>query len=166
MNEIFQRKSIRKYRDKPVSKEDLKKIMSAGMAAPSAGNQQPWHFIAVSKKDSLAELSKVSPYAKMLKDAAAGLIVCGDLDKERHKGYWPIDCSAATQNMLLEITHLELGAVWLGIYPRKDRVKFLKTYFNLPDTIQPFSLISLGYPGEEKPITSRYDESRIHWEKW
>ena len=93
--------------------------------------------------------------------------VLGDLKKERHTGYWVQDCSAAVENLLIEAQHLELGAVWLGIYPREDRVTGLKKLLNIPDDVIPLAVISIGFPAEKKsPSVERFDENRIHLEKW
>ena len=87
MEAIFKRRSIRKYKDEPVSDELIDKLLRAAMAAPSAGNEQPWHFVVVKDKETLKRLSKLSPYASMLKDAPIGIVVCGDLKAEIYKGF-------------------------------------------------------------------------------
>ena len=166
MKEILERRSIRKYTKSPVSKSDIEELLKAAMAAPSAGNQQPWEFVVVKDKTILAEITKVHPYSQMLMQAALAIVVCADTDKEKHKGYWVQDCSAATENILIEAQYLGLGAVWLGVYPREDRVKGVKKILNLPDRIIPLSIISLGHPAEEREPSNRYDKSRIHINKW
>jgi len=166
MKEILSRRSVREYTDKEISTEQINAILHAGMSAPSAGNQQPWHFIVLKDKKKLEELTELSPYAKMLKNANAAILVCGDLKRQKHEGYWMIDCAAATENMLLEITHLELGAVWLGVYPRLERMAFLKKYFNLPETVEAFALLSIGYPTTTAEELNRFDAERVHFEKW
>ena len=116
MDTIFSRRSIRKFKDKTLSKEDLDKIIRAGMVAPSAGNEQPWHCILIDDKKILNEITKVHPYSSMLKEVNYAIVVCGDLTLEKYEGFWVQDCSAATQNMLLMITSLGLGSVWLGTH--------------------------------------------------
>ena len=78
MNAIFSRRSIRKYLPKPVTRDLIENILKAGMNAPSAGDEQPWHFVIIDKHDLLEKISEIHPYAKMLKDAPAAIIVCGD----------------------------------------------------------------------------------------
>jgi len=166
MNTIFRRRSIRRYTGEEVSSPMVEKLLKAGMCAPSAGNERPWHFIVVRDQGMLGELAGMSPYAKMVADAAVAIAVCGDLDLEKHKGFWVQDCAAATQNILLEAEELKLGAVWLGVYPVPDRVDFLKKAFCLPESVIAFALIAIGHPAEKKECVERYDGSRVHREKW
>jgi nitroreductase len=166
MNAIFRRRSIRKYTADAVSDDVIKKLLEAGMSAPSAGNQRPWQFVVVKDKATLTKLADVSPYAKMTAHAAAAILVCGDLEREAHKGFWVQDCSAATENMLIEVEDQCLGAVWLGIYPREDRVQSIRQLLQIPEQVIPFALIPVGYPAETKVTPSRYDASRVHYERW
>jgi nitroreductase len=136
------------------------------MAAPSAENQQPWEFIVVTDKEILNNITKIHPYSQMLREAALVIIVCADLAKEINTGYWVQDCAAATENILIEAKYLGLGSVWLGVYPREERVTGIKKLFNLPEEVMPLSIVSIGYPAEEKEPSDRYDESRIHINKW
>lgn len=166
MNAIFTRRSIRKYTAEKIPAELLKKLLEAAMSAPSAGNQQPWQFLVIQEREMLAKIADVSPYAKMTKDAAAAIMVCGDLAREKFVGFWVQDCSAAIENLLLEATDSGLGAVWLGMYPLIDRVDLLRQLFQLPDQIVPLAVIALGYPAETKPPQNRYHETNVHWETW
>lgn len=136
------------------------------MCAPSAGNQQPWQFIVATEKLLLNNISSTHPNASMVEHTAVTILVCGDLSRETHKGYWMIDCAAATENILLEVVQNNLGAVWVGIYPREDRVKYLTTLFKLPEHIIPFAVVSIGYPAEVKEPNDRYKESIVHYNKW
>lgn len=166
MDAIFSRRSIRQYAPKKVPMEVVEELLKAAMSAPSAGNEQPWHFVVITERAVLDEIPKFHPYAAMLKQARAAILVCGDPTLEKHKGYWVLDCAAATENLLLAITARGLGAVWTGVYPTEDRVENLRKLLNLPQNIVPFSLIPLGYPAEEKPRTDRYDKSRVHHNGW
>lgn len=163
---LYHRRSIRKYSQKKVNDEILKSIIKAGMYAPSAVNKQPWHFVIFRDKDAIQKISEVHPNASMLLGASAGILVCFDTQLQHDEGYGPVDCSAATQNMLLAAHGLGLGACWIGIYPRTNRVKSLSNIFKLPEHVVPFSVISVGFPDEEKGSPERYDESRIHFDKW
>jgi nitroreductase len=166
MKEIFERRSIRKYTDKKISDKDLNQLLRAAMAAPSAANQQPWEFIIVTDREILESITKFHPYSNMLKEAAAAIIVCGNLERETRPGSWVMDCSAATENILIEAKYLGLGSVWLAAYTREIIVEGVKNLFNLPEKIIPLSIVSLGYPAEEKSASERFDESRVHTNKW
>jgi nitroreductase len=166
MKAILERRSIRKYTDEPISDQDIKELLQAAMAAPSAGNQQSWEFIVVNDREILNKIPEVHPYSQMLKMAPLAIIVCGNMDKERHEGYWVQDCSAATENILIEAQYKGLGAVWLGVYPRKERIRGLKELFSLPENIIPLSIVSIGHPAESKEPSNRYDQSVIHINKW
>jgi nitroreductase len=163
---ILTRRSIRRYGDEPLPDLVIFELLRAAMAAPSAGNEQPWHFIIIKDRDALDRITQIHPYAQMLKEAPMAVLVCGDLELERHKGFWVQDCSAATQNILIAARAKDLGAVWLGVYPREDRVNGLRRLLDIPDGIVPFALIALGYPAEEKRREDRYNVDRIHLERW
>lgn len=161
---IFARRSIRKYTTERVSEEDIETLLQAAMAAPSASNRQPWHFMVVTDREKLNTLADLHPYGKMLFEAPLGVAVCGDVTVSNR--FWVQDCSAATENLLLAATALGLGAVWLGVYPSEERVKAVKGVLNIPENMVPLNLISLGHPAEEKEPRTQYDESKVHRETW
>ena len=156
---ILKRRSIRRYLGKSVDKSKIKELLIAGMYAPSARNQQPWHFIVIDERELLEKIMKVHPYASMLSGAAFAILVCGDEDLELSRGYWSVDCAAATQNILLAAHAVGLGAVWLGVYPREERQEGIREIFSLPGHIHPFALVSAGYPAEEKPVAAPVKEA-------
>jgi len=160
------RRSIRKYNEGKISEETISKILEAGMEAPSAINEQPWHFIVITDKEILNKIPEIHPHALMARQATIGIIVCCDLSLEKAKDMWVQDCSAATQNILLAVHALGLGAVWTGVYPRKERVDGFKEMFNLPKDIIPFLFIPIGYPAEKPFKADRFKKSRIHYNKW
>jgi nitroreductase len=166
MDMLFSRRSVRQYLPKPVSRELLHELLHAAMSAPSAGNERPWHFIELTERTLLDAIPKFHPYAAMLKQASAAILVCGDLTLDKHEGYWVLDCAAATENLLLAAHAKGLGAVWVGVYPTRDRVENLKKLLHLPEQIVPFSLIPLGFPAEQKQTSDRFDGSRVHVNKW
>jgi nitroreductase len=166
MEMILGRRSIRKYSDKPVTEEEVKRLLEAAMAAPSAHNRQPWQFIIVRDRATLLEIPKFHNYSKMLEQAALAIIVCGDTELEGGTGFWVQDCSAATQNILLAVKATGLGAVWLGVYPNENFVKGVKELLHIPEKIVPLNIISVGYPLEEKPPANRYMKDRVHLETW
>lgn len=162
MNAIFHRTSIRKYTDRPVEADKVEQLLRAAMAAPSAGNQQPWEFYVVTDKAALNALAGCSPYAGMLRSAPLGFVVCCRADCKMPE-YAQIDCSAATENLLLEADHLGLGAVWLGIAPGQERMDAARKALNIPEHLYAFAFIACGYPAEEKRQQDRYDEARVHY---
>lgn len=166
MHAILGRRSIRKYTDQVVTDDTVKEIVKAGMYAPSAGNGQPWEFIVVRNRETLCKITEVHPYSSMLKEAGVAVVICGNLKKEKYKDFWVQDCSAAAQNILLAVHALGLGAVWLGIYPEKDRVNGVKEILQLPEDIIPLAIIPVGYPAEDNKNADRYNESCIHYEQW
>ncbi|WDV45790.1 nitroreductase family protein [Clostridiaceae bacterium M8S5] len=163
---ILNRRSIRKYTDEAISEEKIKEILKASMYAPSGGNARPWSFVVIKNKDTLKKITELHPYSKPLLGADCAIIVCGDMKKEKYKGLWIQDCSAATQNILLSATELGIGSVWLGVYPETDRVDGIRELINAPENIIPFSIVALGYPAEEKSIPDRFEENNIHYNVW
>jgi nitroreductase len=164
---IRTRRSIRSYSDSPVPRELLVEIVSAAMQAPSAGNQQPWHFVIVTDKELLEKASTVHPHVKMAAEAPAAVLVCADLSLEKFPGYWVQDCAAATQNLLLAAHARGLGAVWTGIYPMQDRVEAFTRLLQTPATVVPLGLVVLGHrEGMQPPAEDRYRPERIHWNGW
>lgn len=168
MNEIFTRRSVRKYLDKSVENDKMQQMLAAAMQAPSAANQQPWNFIVVQNRQRLMQLSEYSPYARMMAKAGAAIVVLGDTRRMVIPEQWQQDLGAATQNILLEAVSQELGAVWLGVYGNASSVAWLKKFFNLPKHIIPYSVVSIGYPAIENAnlYIDRYDSSRIHYEQY
>ena len=163
---ILTRRSIRKYSREKVTDNQIEIILKAAMYAPSAMNQQPWHFIVIDDRKKLNRIMEVHPYSNMLKEAGLAILVCGDERLQLSKGYWVVDCGAATQNLLLAAHGIGLGAVWLGVHPREERKSGIRKIFHLPDHVQPFSLISIGYPAEEKLFPQRFKPERIHKNTW
>jgi len=166
MEAMLTRKSIRKYNKKPISDKTLKELLEAGMSAPSAGNEQPWHFIIINDPKILSEIPSFHNHAQMLNEASLAILICCDKRLEKHGEMWIQDCSASTENILIAINAKGLGAVWLGIYPREERVNGMRKLLDIPEHVIPFSLISIGYPAEQKPTANRYVASRIHHNKW
>lgn len=168
MENIFKRRSIRRYKDKKIEDEKVEKLLRAAMQAPSAGNQQPWEFIIVQDKDKLLQLSQLSSYAKPIKHAPMIIIVLANKEKMRFSESWEQDLGAATQNILLEAVELGLGAVWLGVAPIEDRMSYIKNMFNLNENIKPYSVVAVGYPmiDDENKFIDRFDEAKVHYENY
>ena len=163
---IHSRKSVRKYLDKPVSKEQLEILLRAGMASPTAGDRRPWAFVVITDPAMLDTLSFSSRGTRMLSSAAAAIAVCGDTRIGFKSEVWVQDCSAASENILLAAEAIGLGAVWTGIYLNEGPTKYVKRVLGLPPEVFALNIISIGYTtGAEKP-KDKWDPTRIHWEKW
>ncbi len=159
---MLARRSIRQYTDQPVSEAQTRRLLEAAMAAPSASNRQPWHFIVVSDRPTLNALAHVHPYAKMLFEAPLCIVVCGEVENS----YWVQDCAAATENILVAAVEMGLGSVWLGVHPRSEREQDVRDLLRIPSHIAPLCLIALGYPAEEKEARTQYREEKVHREHW
>ena len=163
MKEIFERVSIRKYTDQPVENEKILAILRAAMAAPSAGNQQPWEFYVVRDRSKLEALSQVSsPYAGCTKTAPVA-IVSVYREKLWAPAYAQIDMSIAMENLWLACGEQGLGGVWLGIAPIEERMKAVEEILVIPEGFRAFAIFPLGYPAESRKQQDRFDESRIHF---
>jgi nitroreductase len=164
---ILTRRSIREYTSQAVPDELVQELLAAAMQAPSAGNQQPWHFIVVTDRKQMHALADALPFGKMLHHAPLGIVVCVDLELEKYPGFWVQDCSAATQNLLLAAHAQGLGAVWLGVYPVEERVVSVKQVLELPGQVVPLCIVALGYPVTRPELPARrYDETRLHHNHW
>lgn len=166
MEAILHRRSIRKYTSEKISDDQIELLLKAAMYAPSAVNKQPWHFIVFRDARTKAQIMDFHKSAAMLAGADVCILICYDEKLQHDDGYGVVDCSAATQNILLAAHAMGLGAVWVGIYPRQNRIEAAHKLFRLPDHIKPFAIVSLGYPAEQKPFPERFNKERIHYEKW
>jgi nitroreductase len=166
MDNILTRRSIRKFTDKQVTDEQIESILRAAMASPSGYNLQPWDFIVIKDRKILDEFPEFHQYTKMILESPVAIVVCCDTSVERRDKFWVQDCSAATQNILLAANALGLGAVWCGIYPFEDLIKATQKLLKMPSEVYPLNIIPLGYPAEEKEPSERYNEDRIHIDKW
>jgi len=163
---ILTRRSIRKFKNVPVKESDIMDLLKAAMAAPSAGNSQCWEFIVIKERDILNKIPNFHPFAQMTLQSPFAIVVCADINREKYKDRWPLDCAAASQNILLAAHEKGFGAVWVGIYPEEARIKGLTELLQLPDNIKPVSLIPVGYPDESKPPSNRFDLNKIHHNKF
>jgi nitroreductase len=163
---ILSRRSTRSYTAEPVSDPDVDTILHAAMAAPSAGNQQSWRFVVTRDRATLDAMAEATPYGKMLREAPLAITVRADTRDLKHPGMWQQDCGAATENALLAIHALGLGAVWLGFWPKMERVEPLKLVLGLPEGLEPFAVLAVGHPDEHKPPSERYRDDFVHRERW
>ncbi|MBT3243762.1 MAG: nitroreductase family protein [Bacteroidetes bacterium] len=162
-NGLLTRRSVRKYENRPVDKELITSILKAAMYAPSANNTQPWHFLVSRDKEIFKGFLESHPHSKMLMEAEWGILVLRNRDLQYTQGYGTTDCSAATQNILLAAHALGLGACWIGTYPRENRMAYLKEAFDLPDHLEAFAMVSIGWPASEPVQPNRFNENRIIW---
>jgi len=167
MEAILSRRSCRSFTPDPVSPEQVEQLLKAGMASPSACNQRPWHFIVVDDHETLCRISDIQAYSPMLPQAPMAIVVCSDGgDAAMSAQYWPQDCAAAAQNILIAARAIGLGAVWLGIYPVADRIEGLRQLLGMPEGIMPFCVIAVGRPAKPARPIDRYEPRRVHRNRW
>lgn len=166
LDNIATRTSVRDYEARPVEKEKIEKMLRAAMAAPTAMNKQPWHFVVVDQRNVLDALAGTNPYAKMLKKAPLAIVVCGNTDKMIEGGgrdFWIQDASAATENLLLAAHAMGLGAVWTGAYPSEERCISISKVLSLSDNLIPLNMIVVGYPAEQPQPKQKFKEENISY---
>lgn len=163
LENIFARKSVRSYQDKAVEKDKINWMLRAGMAAPSGKDVRPWEFVVVDDRATLDSLAAALPYAKMLAKTRQAIVVCGN---SARSSYWYLDCSAAAQNILLAAESLGLGAVWTAAYPYEDRMQAVRQYTHLPRNVVPLCVIPFGYPATEEQPKQKFDETKIHYNRY
>lgn len=167
IDDIMSRTSIRAYQDTPVDEQTVEILLKAAMAAPTARNDQPWRFVVVTDKEILASLPEAFGTLRAAADAPLAIIVCGEVGQGAEASdWWVQDASAATQNLLLAAHSLDLGAVWCGIYPRADRVDFIREKLQLPGNIVPLNVVPIGYPDEAPAPKNKWHPEYIHYNVW
>lgn len=167
MEEIWKRRSIRKFKDQKVEPEKIDKLLRAAMQAPSAANQQAWEFIVVQEKETLSKITQASPYAKPAQSSGVTFVILANKNELKIPTGWEQDLGAAAQNLLLEAVHLGLGGVWLGVATSKEVTENIKNLFKLPEHVLPFALISVGYPqGQSNEFVDRYKQEKVHYEEY
>lgn len=164
LENILDRRSIRRYTSEPVTDDEIRAILECAMQAPSAMDARPWQFVVVDDRDTLNTLSDNHPYAKMLREAPMCICVCGV--QGQIKDYYQQDCAAATMNILIAARELGLASCWMGVAPREERMAAVRRVLGIPENVMPFNLIALGHPAEERPRPDRWDPGRIHKNRW
>jgi nitroreductase len=165
---ILGRRSIRAYAPGAISDVQIQQLLEAAMAAPSARARDPWRFVVVRDSAVLTAIAAALPYGGMLAKAPLGIIVVGELEAAHDQllSYLLQDCSAAIENLLLSAHALGLGACWLGVHPREDRIHKLREILGLPGSVIPIAGIAIGHPGEQKEPRTRFNPDYVHWDKW
>ena len=164
METIMTRTSIRSFTDRTVSADTVEMLLRAGMAAPTAVNKQPWHFVVIDDRAVMDSLGGNGRQSQMWKESPLAIVVCGDMDKALDgpgRDFWIQDCSAATENILLAAHALGLGAVWTGCYPIEERVANVSRVLNLPETIIPLCVIVMGYPNEQPAPKDKWKPENV-----
>jgi nitroreductase len=165
---IFSRRSIRNFTSQPIDDSMFTDLLEAAMAAPSAMHKDPWHFLVLRSRSALDQLAALLPNGAMLREATGALVVCGDIERahDRQLSFLLQDLSAAVENILLAANGLGLGACWLGIHPREERIAAISRHFALPAHIIPVAGVALGWPAQESPARTRFNPAVIHQEQW
>ena len=166
MDILLTEMKIGSFSDQPVCPETVRKLVKAAMAASSVGDQRPWHFVVVTDQATRERMADIHPFGHMLSQAPLALLVCGDPTLQKHAGYWVQDCAAAMENLLIEARALGLGAVWLRIYPVEGRVQTFRKLLDMPLHVIPFAVTPVGYAAEKSEPKCRYNESRVHFDRW
>lgn len=168
LESLFARRSVRRYTDAPVDDGTVRDLLEAAMAAPSAVARDPWRFVIVRDPADLNRMADALPNGQMLRQAPLAMLVCGDLDAAHDQAlsYMLQDCSAAIENLLLAASMLGLGACWLGVHPREDRIQAMREQFGLPDRVVPVSAIAIGHPADHPAPRTRYREESVHNGRW
>lgn len=166
LSAIMDRRSIRKFEDRPVEREKIEAVLRAAMQSPTGKNSQCWEFLVIEDEADRVALSGMSPFGQCAKNAKAVILVMCNMDRaDPDVPVWIQDLSAASMTMLTQAELEGLGATWLGMYPFRERLDAIRAYFALPDNLIPFSAIALGYKLKEKPAEDRYDPAKVHWDR-
>jgi len=166
LDALMTRCSIRRFRRERVPREVVNKFLQVLFRSPSAADARPWQFVVIDRPDVLDALGRAMPHCDMLLSAPLGILICADPAREKIPGFWPQDCAAAAENLLLAAHGVGLGAVWIGLHPVPDRERTVRELLKVPESLIPFALIAIGPPAERPTWEDRYDPSRIHWNAW
>jgi nitroreductase len=162
-NPILERRSVRKFEDRPVERELIESLLEAADAAPSACNKRPLEFYAVTNEHLLEKLSKAGLFTRM--KAPLVIVVVGDLNRalpSPMSDYWMHDAGAACENILLQAVMLGLGACWCGVHPQKRVMEKVCETLGLKENQIPFAMIKIGYPAEKHKPHEGYDKKRAY----
>ncbi len=164
---IMSRRSIRKFKNTPVTDEQIKVLLESAMQAPSSGDGRPWHFVIIKDRQKINALAdKVDGGNSMFKEAQVAMLIVADSEKEGFPGFYPQDCTCAAQNLQLATHDLGLGTVWIALWSVKPRLDGLNKIINIPENFNPFAIFPVGVPDEDLKEDYRYDENRIHYDEW
>lgn len=166
LENLLTRRTIRRFTAEAVTGAEIETMLRAAMAAPSAGNQQPWHFITITDRAVLSQFPDIQPHCRQMLLAPLAILVCADVTVEKHEGFWVQDCAAAAENILLAAHAQGLGGSWCGLHPRTPWCEGVARLLDLPHHVQPLCLLAIGHPDEEKAPSDRFRRERIHDQRW
>ncbi|MBQ9705253.1 MAG: nitroreductase family protein [Paludibacteraceae bacterium] len=174
----LQRRSIRKYEDKPVEQDKVQTILQAALASPSSKHLNPWEFVVITDRDVLTRLSACRTYgSQLLQGSPLGIAVCVDADAT---DTWQCDGAIAALNMLLCAEDLGLGGCWVQVHGRGVKAAdgpdgedipaevLVRRLLSIPEKLTVLCIVSIGYKAEEKrsinPEKLQYE--KIHYGKY
>lgn len=165
---LLTRRSVRQFEaGRKIPHSDIEDLLKIAMYAPSGCNKQPWEFVVVEDAVIKEKITQIHPYASFLKDAAAAIVVCGDVKQQLEDNFWIVDTSAAVENLLLAIHGKGLGGCWCAIYPYEERMKEFQKLLGLPENVKPNALVVVGYPSKIPPQPKdRFKPEKIHYDRW
>jgi nitroreductase len=166
MDPLISKSTVREYSNRAVDDKEITSLLEAAMGAPSAGDERPWHFVIIRDEDLKSRIQDILPEAFMVTQAPASILLCGDQNKQKHPGFWVLDCAASTQSLLDEAQRLGLGAIWIAVYPIDGRVESLGGLLDIPRHVIPFALVVVGHPAEARKAEYRFNSSRVHYDTW
>ena len=165
MNNILTRTSIRKFQQRPVEQSKVLALLRAGMAAPSARDRRPWHFVVLNDTaDIHAYAATMKHHGEMVAQTPLVIYACGDttmMMPGQARDFWVEDVSCASENILLAAHAMGLGAVWTSVYPETRKVKGVSQALHLPGNLIPLNCILIGYPDEAPQPKDKWDEDKI-----
>ena len=161
------RRSVRRYTGKPLTDGQVRHLMEAAMATPSACDCRPWEFVVVRDREQLARFAACGKYTGMAAQAGAVIVICALPGRQEIcPGFFPQDCGAEAMSIWLTATAMGLGAVWCGVYPDEGMVGRVAQVVGTPQDVVPFGLICVGEPAEHPEPRDRYEPSRVHADRW
>ena len=163
---IRARRSVRKFKSGvTIPRDHVERMLEAAMMAPSACNTRPWEFYVVESREIMGRLAEIHPYAQMLGSASLAIVVCARPEVQEGKcaGYWPLDCGAAVENLLLQAVELGYGTCWCGCWPSERVANAIAEALGAKSV--PVALISVGAPDEAPAQRGHYDPGKVHWVK-
>lgn len=178
MREIEIRRSIRKYKDKAVSDDNIKRLLESARLAPSGSNTQPWQFIVIKSQDMREKISRVCHNQQWMKTAPLFIVCVGDMKSrigdgensnidetspEEEVKQIIRDTAIAAEYIVLEAQKLGLGACWVAWFTQED----IRPVLNVPESKYVVAVLVIGYPDESPEQRPRKKlEDIVHYEKW
>ncbi|MGB9975721.1 nitroreductase family protein [Thermovenabulum sp.] len=156
-----ERRSVRRFLKKPISKEVLEEIIDCGRLAPTANNFQPWVFVVVTQEDTKNKIAELATWGEFIKDAACCVAVFCEKDNPFHVE----DGSAATENIILAAKAHDLDSCWVAGYKRPYSEEVRKL-LNVPEKYELISLVPLGYSQEHPNPAKKPLSEVLKWERY